>query len=101
MSAVVATSSRPVGATHPRSRPRQSIFRHHVMRAVICIVVFLVLWEIGSRLNAPWVGEVPAPTLVAEAWLPILRDKGYWYSCYQSSRRVLCGFLAASMLGIP
>jgi NitT/TauT family transport system permease protein len=101
MSAVVATSSRPVGAARPRSRPGQSIFRHHVVRAVICIVAFLVLWEIGSRLNAPWVGEVPAPTVVAEAWLPLLQDQGYWYSWYQSSRRVLSGFLAAMLIGIP
>lgn len=95
MSAVVAT------AASPRPRPGKSIFRHHVSRAVISIVVFIVLWEIGSRLKAPWVGEVPPPTVVMNTWLPLLTDQGYWYSWYQSSRRVLSGFVAAMLIGIP
>jgi NitT/TauT family transport system permease protein len=95
MSATLATASQP------RARPRQSIFRNHMVRAVISIVTFIVLWEIGSRLKLPWVGDVPAPTVVMKAWLPLLSDQGYWYSWYQSSRRVLTGFLAAMLIGIP
>jgi len=95
MSAVVASAARP------RPRPGKSIFRHHVVRAVISIAVFLVLWELGSRLKAPWVGDVPPPTVVMNTWLPLLTDQGYWYSWYQSSRRVLSGFLAAMLIGIP
>lgn len=95
MSAVVASAARP----HPR--PGKSIVRHHVVRAVISIAMFLVLWEIGSRLKAPWVGDVPPPTVVMNTWLPLLTDQGYWYSWYQSSRRVLSGFLAAMLIGIP
>lgn len=95
MSAVVASAARP----HPR--PGQSIFRHQLVRAVISIGAFLVLWEIGSRLKLPWVGDVPPPTVVVNAWLPLLTDPGYWYSWVQSSRRVLSGFLAAMLIGIP
>jgi NitT/TauT family transport system permease protein len=36
-----------------------------------------------------------------KALLPLLNDQGYWYSWYQSSRRVLMGFLAAMLIGIP
>jgi ABC-type proline/glycine betaine transport system permease subunit len=36
-----------------------------------------------------------------EAWLPLLNDRGYWYSWFQSSRRVFSGFLAAMLIGIP
>ena len=95
MSAIVAS------AAQPRPRPGQSIFRHHVVRAVISIAVFILLWELGSRLKAPWVGEVPPPSVVLDTWIPLLTDQGYWYSWYQSSRRVLSGFLAAMIIGIP
>lgn len=90
-----------VSTAQPRPRPRQSVFRSHVVRAVISIVSFIILWEIGSRLKLPWVGDVPPPTVVVKALLPLLNDQGYWYSWYQSSRRVLTGFLAAMLIGIP
>jgi NitT/TauT family transport system permease protein len=95
MSATLATIAQP------RARPRKSIFRNHMVRAVISLCTFLVLWELGSRLKLPWVGAVPAPSVVMKAWVPLLSDPGYWYSWYQSSRRVLTGFLAAMVIGIP
>lgn len=95
MSAVVAS------AAQPRPRPGRSLFRHHVVRAVISIAAFILLWELGSRLKLPWVGDVPPPSVVLDAWIPLLTDQGYWYSWYQSSRRVLSGFLAAMLIGIP
>jgi len=95
MSAVVAT------AASPRPQPGQSILRHHLVRAVISIAVFLVLWELGARFKLPWVGQVPPPTVVFNTWLPLLQDPGYWYSWVQSSRRVLSGFIAAMIIGIP
>ena len=95
MSATVAS------AAAPRPLPRKSIFRNHIVRAVISIVTFVVLWELGSRLKLPWVGDVPPPTVVLKALIPLLNDQGYWYSWYQSSRRVLMGFIAAMLIGIP
>ena len=95
MSAVVAT------APQPRPRAAQSIWHHHLVRAVISIAVFLVLWELGARFKLPWVGQVPPPTVVFNTWLPLLQDPGYWYSWVQSSRRVLSGFIAAMIIGIP
>lgn len=89
------------GAVATRPRPRRSIFRNHMVRAVISLVTFLVLWELGSRMKLPWVGDVPPPTVVMKAWVPLLNDPGYWYSWVQSSRRVLTGFLAAMLIGIP
>lgn len=95
MSAAIAS------AAQPRPRQRQSIFRNHIVRAVISIATFIVLWEVGSRLKLPWVGDVPPPTVVLKALVPLLTDQGYWYSWYQSSRRVFTGFLAAMLIGIP
>jgi sulfonate transport system permease protein len=94
-------------------------------RGVISIVVFLILWEIGSRskqwlgadiftpvrdaLGAmgfkknylPWIGAVPAPTEVLQAWGGVITDAAYWQSWYKSSMRVLAGFAAAMLVGIP
>jgi len=95
MSATVAT------VAQARLRPRQSLFRNPTLRAVISLAAFVLLWELGSRLKLPWVGDVPPPSVVFKALLPLLDDQGYWYSWYQSSRRVLTGFIAAMLVGIP
>ncbi len=94
-------------------------------RGAASIVLFLLLWELGSRsrqwigadifsplremLGAlgfkktylPWVGAVPAPTEVLNAWLGVVADAGYWQSWYKSMFRVLAGFGAAMLIGIP
>ena len=94
-------------------------------RGLFSIVIFLILWEIGSRskrwlgadifsplremLGAmgfkktylPWVGAVPAPTEVLQVWAGIITDTGYWQSWYKSFFRVLAGFATAMLIGIP
>jgi NitT/TauT family transport system permease protein len=94
-------------------------------RGVASIIVFLVLWEIGSRskqwmapemfaplkalLGAlgfkkdylPWIGAVPAPSGVLKAWVEVLGSAGYWQSAYMSFFRVMSGFFAAMLVGIP
>jgi NitT/TauT family transport system permease protein len=94
-------------------------------RGAASILIFLILWEIGSRskhwLGAdifgpvremlgsmgfkktylPWIGAVPAPTEVLRAWAGVIGDAGYWHSWYMSSFRVLAGFSAAMLIGIP
>ena len=86
---------------------KKTLLSRATLRAVIAIVVFLVLWEIGSRskqwlgFTLPWVGQVPAPTAVIKAWVGLLGDWGYWQSWYLSLLRVLAGFLAAMLVGIP
>ena len=94
-------------------------------RGAASIAVFLILWEIGSRskqwmapemltplrefLGAmgfkkdylPWVGAVPAPSAVLASWLTVVGDLSYWHSWYMSFRRVMGGFIAAMLIGIP
>jgi len=94
-------------------------------RGAVSIVVFLVLWELGARskqwmapeffapfkelLGAmgfkkdylPWIGAVPAPSAVLQSWIGVLGDAGYWHSWYMSFFRVMGGFLAAMIIGIP
>ncbi|HEV8109831.1 MAG TPA: ABC transporter permease [Burkholderiales bacterium] len=87
--------------TRRPAKPVQWFFGNQFVRAVIALAVFVAFWELAARLNWPWIGQAPAPSAVLDAWLPLLNDKGYWYSWYQSSRRVLSGFLAAMIIGIP
>ena len=96
-----------------------------IWRGLVSIVVFLILWEIGSRskvwlawdafaplrevlgalglkkTHLPWIGSVPAPTAVFKAWMGVVGQAGYWQSWYMSFQRVLGGFVAAMLIGIP
>lgn len=88
-------------------RLRKRLVSRASLRAVIALTVFVVLWEVGSRSNEwlgfplPWVGQVPAPSAVLAVWRDLIYDPGYWQSWYLSLIRVLAGFLAAMLIGIP
>jgi NitT/TauT family transport system permease protein len=81
--------------------------RAKVWRGAISTLIFLVLWEIGSRsrewfgVPLPWVGQVPAPTAVLHTSLALVQSAGYWQSWYLSTFRVFEGFIAAMVVGIP
>ena len=89
------------------SRILAMVLSRSAARAAVSILVFLALWEVGSRFHdwfgwrPPWIGHVPPPTAVLAAWLPLLDDAGYWASWYMSFVRVLGGFIAAMVVGIP
>jgi NitT/TauT family transport system permease protein len=76
-------------------------------RALISIAVALAIWEIGSTSRIwlghalPVLGAIPSPVSVAVAWSQLLQDPGYWQSWYWSSLRVLLGFSAATLVGVP
>jgi NitT/TauT family transport system permease protein len=94
-------------------------------RGALSILVIVALWELGARskqwmapelfapfremLGAagfkkeylPWIGVVPAPSAVLKAWLNVLAQGGYWQSWYMSLFRVMGGFIAAMIIGIP
>jgi NitT/TauT family transport system permease protein len=104
---------------------RKAYIATSLWRGVISIAVFLVLWEIGSLSKVwikwdtfewlrnlltgiglkpvylPWIGAVPAPTEVLQAWAKVIGDPGYWQSWYMSFFRVMAGFIAAMLVGIP
>ena len=89
------------------TRMRENLLSRTTLRAIISIVIFLVLWELGARskqwfgVKVPWIGNVPAPTAVFMAWIHLVGDAGYWQSWYMSLYRVLAGFLVAMVVGIP
>lgn len=89
------------------TRLRKKLLSRASLRAFISLVTFLVLWEIGSRStewlghSLPWIGQVPAPSAVLRVWGDLLDNRGYWESWYLSLVRVLAGFIAAMVIGIP
>jgi NitT/TauT family transport system permease protein len=88
-------------------RLRKKLLSRASLRAFISFVVFIILWEIGSRSkewlghSLPWIGQVPAPSAVLRVWIGLLSNRGYWESWYLSLGRVLAGFIAAMVIGIP
>jgi NitT/TauT family transport system permease protein len=104
---------------------RRQILRQTLIRGVMSILVFVVIWEIGARSKQwlpldsfewlrmvlasagwdrkylPWIGAVPAPTEVLKVWTGIVIDASYWQSWYMSFFRVMSGFIAAMIIGIP
>lgn len=89
------------------NRLKKKLLSQASLRAVISLIVFVVLWEVGARskqwlgFSLPWIGQVPAPSAVLKVWAGLLSDSGYWQSWYLSLFRVLAGFLAAMLVGIP
>ena len=89
------------------ARFRKKALSRATLRALISLVVFLLLWELGARskqwlgYSLPWIGQVPAPSAVLRVWAGLLTNRGYWESWYLSLFRVLLGFVAAMVIGIP
>ena len=89
------------------TRLRRKVLSRATLRAVVALTVFVLLWEAGSRSKQwlgfvlPWVGQVPAPSAVLRVWAGLLTSSGYWESWYLSMLRVLVGFVAAMLVGIP
>jgi NitT/TauT family transport system permease protein len=104
----IAQVSRPIAVARVRrSFLRKALGSSEFWRGIVAIVVFLCLWEIGARSKQlfgyalPYLGLLPAPSEVALAWSKVLTKVGYWESWYQSFKRVLLGFGAAQVIGIP
>ena len=82
-------------------------FSRSTARAVFSIIVFTIIWQLGSKSKdwfgfaTPWLGHVPAPIDVVKVWFGLLGDASYWQSWYMSFLRVLAGFFTAMVLGIP
>jgi NitT/TauT family transport system permease protein len=107
MSAISPRSASPAVIPIRRTKLHRTLASAKLWRGVVAIVVFVALWEIGSRWDEwfayqlPWIGMVPPPTEVIATWTQFIPDASYWGSWYKSFLRVLSGFIAAMILGIP
>jgi len=88
-------------------RLRKKLLSRATLRAIVSLVVFVLLWEAGARSKEwmghalPWIGQVPAPSAVVRVWAGLIMNRGYWDNWYLSLLRVLTGFIAAMVIGIP
>lgn len=71
------------------------------------MLICILLWELESRLHQligvrlPGIGDLPPPSAVLASWVKVILDPGYWQSWLFSFLRVMGGFLAALVLGVP
>jgi NitT/TauT family transport system permease protein len=76
-------------------------------RALITYSVTLLAWQLCATapgwlgLELPVVGSAPAPSEVLSAAWRLALDGSYWHSGYLSLVRVLLGFVAAMLVGVP
>lgn len=90
-----------------RSKLEKMLSNRSLWRGVVALIGFVVFWEVCSQMEAwtgvavPWIGKVPPPTEVIDAWSEVIWLPGYWESWYLSTGRVFAGFIAAMVLGIP
>ena len=74
-------------------------------RGAIGIIVFVVAWEVATRLDewtgvrVPLVGQLPPPSAVVLDFLKLAGNLGYWNSWSLSFQRVLAGFAVALLVG--
>jgi NitT/TauT family transport system permease protein len=52
-------------------------------------------------VRIPILGAAPSPVAVVGAWSHLVADPSYWRSWYVSLARVLFGFAAATVVGVP
>jgi NitT/TauT family transport system permease protein len=103
MSGAVAEAGEMTGALPPRVRDDRTVTA--VRRALISLVVLVVLWELGTRLDewtgiaVPFIAPLPPPTAVLADLGELVRTPGYWNSWSLSFQRVLWGYLWALLLG--
>ena len=74
-------------------------------RGAIGIIVFVVAWEVATRLGewtgirVPLVHQLPPPSAVVTDFLKLATSPGYWNSWSLSFQRVLAGFAVALLIG--
>ena len=93
--------------TTRRRFDRERLSDPRVRRGVAAWLLLLVLWQLGAKSGEwlseplPWVGRLPAPSDVLAAAAALAADPGYWHSWLASGGRVLLGFAAAVLGGVP
>ena len=103
-----AVQVKSTGAVPKRkSKLEKMLTNKSLWRGVVALIGAVVFWEVCSQskiwfgVEVPWIGKVPPPTEVIEAWKKIFYYTGYWESWYLSTARVFAGVIIAMLIGIP
>lgn len=83
------------------SRLGKRIFNRTVLRGVISISLCLALWEIGRAMKLPLLEAMPAPSEIFGVIWKLVSDPKFWGNWASSYQRVLTGFIAAQIVGVP
>jgi NitT/TauT family transport system permease protein len=78
-----------------------------LLRGLVGTALFVGLWQVVTSLDewtgvsVPIMAHLPPPSAVLRAFVPLVNGHGFWQSAYLSFVRVLWGFIAAMVVGIP
>jgi len=103
----LATEIAPPATAHRRFDVRRIVLDPRRRRGAVSWLVVLLIWQLGASSGGwlaeplPWIGRLPAPRDVLAAALELGVDPGYWHSWLASGGRVLLGFAAAVLCGVP
>jgi sulfonate transport system permease protein len=105
---VVTAEARPRVETDPKlARLLAGLLPRARRRALVAYLVVAAIWQLGATSPRwlghpmPWLGSLPSPVAVLTAFARLVHDPGYWQSWAQSFGRVLGGFSAAVVVGVP
>ncbi len=77
------------------------VLSRQFLRGCVAVLGFFILWQAGSMGLFPFMHAIPTPVEVAVAFYKYMASAKYWHSWVDSSLRVMYGFVAAQILGIP
>lgn len=80
---------------------RKKIATVTLLRGVVSLVAFTLLWEISTVVHLPVIGNVPAPSQVVKTLFRQIHEVYYWYSWIDSMIRIFSGFIIAQIIGVP
>jgi NitT/TauT family transport system permease protein len=99
--------ARDVRDVRDARRLRRPSFGRAGRRALTSYLILFAVWQLGAT-SARWLGhplpilgKVPSPAAVLATGAHLLFDAGFWHSWAMSLIRVLAGFGAAALVGIP
>jgi NitT/TauT family transport system permease protein len=80
---------------------RKTFFSKTLARGLVSVAGLIVLWEVGRRLKLPGLAAVPAPSEVYQSISASIAQPKFWDHWVASFSRVMSGFIAAQIVGIP
>jgi NitT/TauT family transport system permease protein len=95
----VAIQSQPLPP--PRGRLARLLDNERLLYGAAGVIIFLALWEFGSRAGAIDRSFFGRPTGIIEAGILEVQTKRFWGDLFASFSEFALGYMAAIVLGIP
>lgn len=77
---------------------RKAVFSKTVLRGMVSVVLLIAVWEGGRRAG---LGAIPSPSEIFDILARVLTQAKFWDNWTASFQRVVTGFIAAQIVGIP